>query len=101
LLIGSAAQRNGNNGFFCGNSVSIADVEMFDMFVNWICPSGAFDKIKEKPALLKCLKNFASIPSVREYIHSDKFPKTTGPSFPSFHIANVVEKCVVPHELFQ
>jgi len=94
----AAAVRNGSNGFFVGGELSIADVEMFDTFVNFIGVFG-YDRLKAKPALWRCLTNFASIPGVKAYISSSHYPPTVAPNFPHLHYGNDAQRCKLDHDL--
>jgi len=94
----AAAVRNGSNGYFVGNKTSVADVEMFDIFVNLVAVFG-YDRIKAKPALWRCLTNFAKHPGVKAYINSTHYPPQTAPSFPNLHYGNDAQRCLVDHDL--
>jgi len=94
----AAAVRNGSNGYFVGNKISIADVEMFDIFVNMVAIFG-YDRIKAKPALWRCLTTFARNAGVKAYINSTHYPPTLTPNFPNVHYAKDPQRCILDHDI--
>ena len=80
----------GNNDFFVGNQVTIADLALFHMIDNFVKPL-AGDVLRAHTTLENWRQRVAALPRIQAYLNSDRRPVITMP--PMWKILCTPEEC--------
>ena len=63
-----------STGFFVGNKLSIADIQLFDLVDLHLRPACSPDHMQAYPNLLRLHSVVAGLPRIKEFVESDKRP---------------------------